>query len=53
MDVTEDLDGNTTHFYWFLHTNNKETKMSKTSHSGGQRQSEAGYFHSFGNYQDT
>ena len=45
--ANEDFDGKTTHFYWFLHINNKESKMSKTSHSEGQRQSEAGYFYNF------
>ena len=35
--ATDDLDGKTTNFYWFLHTNNKRTKMSKTSHSENER----------------
>ena len=33
IGANDDLDGKTTHSYWFLHTNNKGTKMSKTSHS--------------------
>ena len=34
MGANDDLDGKTTHLNWFLHTNNKGTKMSQTSHSG-------------------
>jgi hypothetical protein len=33
MGANDDLDGKTTHFYWFLHTNDKGTDRSKTSHS--------------------
>ena len=33
----DDLDGKTTHFYWSLHTNDKGTKISKTSHSATER----------------
>ena len=33
MGTNDDLDGKTTNFYWFLHTNDKGTKMFKTSHS--------------------
>ena len=36
MGADDDLDGKTTHFYWFLHTNNKGAKMSRTSHSDTQ-----------------
>jgi hypothetical protein len=31
--ANDDLVGKTTPFYWFLYTNNKGTKMSKTSHN--------------------
>ena len=33
MGANDDLDGKTTHLNWFLHTNNKGTKMSQTSYS--------------------
>ena len=28
MGADDDLDGKTTHFYWFLHANNKGTKTN-------------------------
>ena len=31
MSANDDLSGKTTLLYWFLHTNNEGTKMSKTS----------------------
>ena len=34
MGANDDLDGKTTHFDWFFYTNDKGTKISKTSHSG-------------------
>ena len=36
MGASDDLEGKATHFYWFLHTNNKGAKMSRTSHSDTQ-----------------